>query len=64
MARQILTLLDDPEKARQMGLAGRKRVTRVFDKYDLCRRIEGVYKDMLTIKKRNTKGEMYNASYI
>ncbi len=47
MAEKIIRLLDSPEMAKSMGQAGRKRVYTVFEKKQLCQKIEDVYEKMI-----------------
>jgi len=46
MAQKIINLLDNPEMAKSMGQAGQKRVYTVFEKEQLCRKIENVYENI------------------
>ncbi len=64
MARKIQMLLAHPRWAAAMGAAGRERVTRIFAKRLLCRKIENVYTHMLADESRNSKGERYHVAYI
>ena len=47
MADKICDLLSDNERAVNMGMRGHARVTRVFNKHRLCKRIENVYSDLV-----------------
>ena len=64
MAQNILRLLDNPDQASAMGLAGKDRVLRIFEKQSLCRKIENVYIQTLSAGKMNNRGKVYNDSYI
>ncbi|MCP4076200.1 MAG: glycosyltransferase [Gammaproteobacteria bacterium] len=47
MADKIISLLDNPETAKSMGKAGHKRVHTVFEKKQLCQKIENIYERMI-----------------
>lgn len=47
MAEKIIQLLNDPQKAKQMGLSGQERVYSVFEKTKLCNRIEHLYETII-----------------
>jgi len=47
MADAVKYLLENLMIAKQMGIAGKKRVERVFDKNILCRRMENIYNEIL-----------------
>jgi glycosyltransferase involved in cell wall biosynthesis len=47
LAEKIISLLTNPELAREMGKAGKKRVEQVFNKKILYARMEDIYKNML-----------------
>ena len=47
MAKAIINLLEQPALARQMGKEGRKRVESVFNKTDLCARMENIYRELV-----------------
>lgn len=47
LARSLLDLLDHPERARQLGLAGRELTRRTFDGDSMVREIESVYDEIL-----------------
>jgi len=47
MAEAILLLLRDPERARAMGAAGRRRVEQLFDLRHTVRSLESLYDDVL-----------------
>jgi len=64
MAQKIQLMLENPRRAATMGAAGRERVTHVFARRPLCRRIENVYINMLTVNSRNNQGERYHVAYI
>ena len=49
MAEAIITLLQDKERARRMGLAGRERVEKMFDIKENARKTEEIYKNLLTL---------------
>lgn len=47
MAKAIIKLVEQPALARQMGKEGRKRVESVFNKTDLCARMENIYRELV-----------------
>jgi glycosyltransferase involved in cell wall biosynthesis len=47
MAAAILSLLRDPSRARQMGVAGRKRVEELFDRNRCIKTLESMYTELL-----------------
>lgn len=47
LAQVILTLLEDKEKAKNMGIAGRKRVEQKFTIGTMIRKTEQVYQDLI-----------------
>lgn len=47
MAKAIIQLLEQPALAREMGKEGRKRVESVFNKKDLCARMENIYRELV-----------------
>ena len=47
MAQKIIRLLKDPQLAKQMGRAGQKRVSTLFEKKHLCKKIETVYETII-----------------
>ncbi len=50
LARVIVELLDDEERRRAMGAAGRRRVVRLFDERESFRRVEAEYHRLLAKK--------------
>lgn len=50
LAAAITSLLSDPERRRQMGLAGRRRAERLFDQRKIFAQVEGVYRQLLRQK--------------
>lgn len=50
LAEAIITLLKDKQKAKQMGIAGRKRVEEYFDVKVMVRRTEEVYEELIKEK--------------
>ncbi len=56
MAHKICLLLKHPGLAQNMGVAGRKRITRIFEKQALCRRIENIYTKMIADYRGNRNG--------
>lgn len=50
LAEAILTLLSDPERARQMGIAGKKLVAEKFTTEAMMRHITDVYKELIAKK--------------
>ncbi len=55
LARAITSLLDDPERRRRMGLAGRRRVEERFSWASVAERTEEVYADAIAEFKRSTE---------
>jgi len=51
MAEAIIELLKSPEKAREMGSAGREAVYPKFTVQTLIANVEGLYAELLTVKK-------------
>lgn len=47
MARALVRLANEPDLAREMGLAGQARVRALFDPRQMARRIEGIYREAL-----------------
>jgi len=47
LAEAVVTLLDDPERSRAMGQAGRERVSGLFDADATARRVQDVYGEIL-----------------
>ncbi len=47
LADRIAELLDDPERARRMGRAGRQRVAELFDAAVVAPKLEGIYDELL-----------------
>ena len=47
MAKAVIQLLEQPALAREMGKEGRKRVESVFNKKDLCARMENIYRELV-----------------
>jgi len=47
LSRAILTLIEDPERGREMGRRGRERVERFFNIEKITRKIETVYEEVL-----------------
>ena len=54
LARAICVLLEDRERAREMGMAGRKRVERLFSVETMVAKTEALYEE-LTIEKLGSK---------
>ncbi|MBA7580334.1 Alpha-maltose-1-phosphate synthase [subsurface metagenome] len=54
LAHAILTLLQNGEKAKNMGIAGRKRVEEKFNITTMVRKTEDIYQDL--IEKKFLKG--------
>ncbi len=52
LAGGINALLDDPEKMRSMGMAGRRRAEQEFDWRLIARKTKQVYEDLLLEKKK------------
>jgi glycosyltransferase involved in cell wall biosynthesis len=50
LAEAILTLLRDPERAREMGIAGKKLVAEKFTTEAMMRHITDVYKELIAAK--------------
>jgi glycosyltransferase involved in cell wall biosynthesis/GT2 family glycosyltransferase len=48
LAEAVLGLIRDPAAARQMGLAGRQRVEKLFDMALNARKVEGLYVELLS----------------
>jgi glycogen synthase len=57
LAAAIRTLLDDPERARAMGQAGRRRVEETFSWTSVAAQTEGVYQDAIDDFGRTTASE-------
>jgi glycogen synthase len=53
LAGAIRTLLDDPKRARQMGVAGRKRVEEKFSWASVAERTEQIYREAIEEFKRS-----------
>ena len=51
MAKAIIKLLEEPSLARKMGVEGRKRVESIFNKTDLCARMENIYKALVNSRR-------------
>ncbi len=47
LANAVIEILSDPERAREMGRAGRRRVMRLFDQDKILDQYEKLYKRML-----------------
>jgi lipopolysaccharide/colanic/teichoic acid biosynthesis glycosyltransferase/glycosyltransferase involved in cell wall biosynthesis len=47
LGNAIAHLLEDPETAQKMGLAGRERASRLFDEEEVCKRIVESYKALI-----------------
>lgn len=48
MANKISLLIENGDRAKEMGRVGKIRISEVFDKNNLCRKIENVYYDMIS----------------
>ena len=55
MAAAIRTVLDNPQRARQMGAAGRQRVEDKFSWASVAERTEQVYREAIEEFKRSEK---------
>ncbi|MGH7775220.1 MAG: glycosyltransferase family 4 protein, partial [Candidatus Binatia bacterium] len=56
IAEAILTLLREPERARAMGAAGRRRVEQLYDQTKCVQRLEALYDEILNgpVVRRNS----------
>jgi len=59
LAEKINSLLDDPEKMRSMGRAGRRRAEDEFDWKLIALKTKEVYEDLLLEKKGKKKNSPY-----
>ena len=50
LAEKIAVLLQDPQRRKSMGDAGRQRLERLFSIETMISRFEGVYRDLTGIK--------------
>lgn len=62
MADAVMTLIDEPERAREMGLAGRRRVEEMFTITHTVASIEAVYEGMLRRRPSASVGSTQVAS--
>jgi len=61
LAKAVLELLSDREKARRMGLAARRRVEEKFTVQSHVAAIQEIYGSILGISKENRAGEVHRA---
>ena len=47
MAQAIIYLLQNPEVAKKMGRAGKERVEKLFNKQNLCAKMESIYEELI-----------------
>jgi len=47
MAEAIIYLLQNPDEAKKMGRAGKDRVDRLFNKQNLCSKMESIYEELV-----------------
>lgn len=50
VAEAVLSLLQNPARAREMGEAGRKKIEREFDENVVFKRVEKEYEHLLSLK--------------